>query len=92
VPNLCRPIAVHLACEKVSLAVHDTSRYWRDGLVLDAKEVLNTGRYDSLVPNPIESRGPYLVEISHVKRVKAVPPSLSAGHIYAGHSNPFYIY
>ena len=82
----------NLRIHQVSLAVHDTSRYWRDGLVLDAKEVLNTGTYDWLVPNSIESRGPYLVEISHVKRVKAVPPSFSAGHIYAGHSNPFYIY
>ncbi|WP_263416252.1 GPI anchored serine-threonine rich family protein [Terriglobus albidus] len=81
-----------LHISKVSLIVHDTTRYWRDGLVLDARDIPNTGEYAWLIPNSVPSRGPFLIEISYLKPMGAEPPALSKSQIYAGRSNPFYIY
>ena len=76
----------------VEILVHDTSKLdWRNP-VLDVKDVPDTGSYDWLVPASVTSRGPYVMEISFVVPVKPTPPALSAGRIYAGRSDPFYIY
>jgi len=76
----------------VDIIVHDTSKLdWRDP-VLQVKDVPDTGSYDWLVPASVSSPGPYLIEISFVVPTKAPPPALSAGRIYEGRSNPFYIY
>jgi hypothetical protein len=81
-----------LRIPRVKLIVHDTSMPWREGTVLDAAGVPNTGRYEWLIPESVNSPGPYLIEISFVKPIKATPPALSAGRLYEGQSNPFYIY
>jgi hypothetical protein len=76
----------------VDISVHDTSKPdWRQAMVLDVKDVPNTGRYDWLVPASITSPGPYLLEISFVVPQKVKPPALSGGRIYSGTSSPFYI-
>jgi len=80
-----------LRIRSVRITIQDTSSRRRDALVLDAKNVPNTGKYDWLVPEFIHSPGPYLLGISFLKPIKAAPPALSAGRIYAGSSDPFYI-
>ncbi|HEX9200803.1 MAG TPA: hypothetical protein VF865_14665 [Acidobacteriaceae bacterium] len=81
----------HLRIPKLDIMVYDTSRFWREGTVLDVKGVPNTGSYDWIVPGSVPSPGPYLLDISFVKSVRATPPALSSGRIYEGRSNPFYI-
>jgi hypothetical protein len=76
----------------VNISVRDTAVYdWRQALVLDAKDVPNTGRYIWLVPASITSPGPYLLGISFVVPEQAKPPALSGARIYSGISSPFYI-
>jgi hypothetical protein len=73
----------------VNIWVHDTSRP-QSATVLSAKDVPNTGSYHWLTP-VVDSAGPYIMEVSFVKPMKASPPALASGRIYAGNSNPFYI-
>src|SRR5579862_3534938 len=73
----------------VNISVRDTSVYdWRQAMVLDAKHVPNTGRYEWLVPASLTSPGPYLLEISFIVSKQVKPPALSGGHIYSGISSP----
>jgi hypothetical protein len=82
-----------LRIRSVSIFAYDTSKpSWRDGLALEVKNVPNTGRYDWLVLDSIESPGPYLLDISFVKPIQATPSALRAGRIYEAKSDPFYIY
>jgi len=76
----------------VNISVRDTSKYdWREAMVLDVKDVPNTGRYEWLVPASITSPGPYLLDISFVVPEQVKPPALGGGRIYSGISSPFYI-
>jgi len=71
---------------------HDTSKVdWRDA-VLQVNGVPDTGSYDWYVPVSVSSHGPYLFEISFLEPTEARPPAISAGRIYEGRSDPFYIY
>lgn len=82
-----------LRIRAVNIYVYDTSGKWSKGRpILVVKDVPNTGSYDWIVPDSVGSSGPYLLEISFVKPVKATPPALSSGRIYDGRSDPFYIY
>jgi len=77
---------------KVHILIHDTSKTdWREGTVLDVKNVPNTGRYEWHIPSTVASAGPYLIEISFVVPEVGEPPALSGGRIYSGVSGPFYI-
>jgi hypothetical protein len=79
-----------LRIRRVNIWVYDTSKPLNFS-VLYAKQVPNTGRYDWHTPS-VDSAGPYLMEISIVKPLKATPPALASGRIDAGNSNPFYIH
>ena len=81
----------HLRIPRLDIMVYDTSRPWREGVVLDVKGAPNTGSYDWTIPASVPSPGPYLLDLSFVKPVRATPPALSAGRIYEGRSAPFYI-
>jgi hypothetical protein len=82
-----------LHIRRVTLTIwNTTSRLGGDGLVLNVKNVPNSGKFDWFVPVSLKSAAPYLIEISYLKPIKAQPPALSGGRIYEGRSEPFYIY
>jgi hypothetical protein len=81
-----------LHISRVSLGIHDTaSGSGRDSLVLQAKDIPNSGEFEWFVPANLRSSGPYIIEIFYLKPIKAEPPALSASHIFAGRSDPFYV-
>jgi hypothetical protein len=76
----------------VNISVRDTSKAdWREAMVLDVKNVPNTGRYQWRVPSSITAPGPYLIDISFVLHEKVEAPPLSGNRLYSGTSSPFYI-
>ena len=81
-----------LSISRVDIAVRDTSTTWDKGTILDAKNVPNTGSYQWLVPEKVDSPGPYILEISFLKPIRVKPPALGGGRIYSGRSEPFYIH
>lgn len=82
-----------LHISRVSLGIHDTaSSSGRDGLILQVKDIPNSGEFAWFVPANFKSSGPYIVEVYYLKPMKAEPPALSASHIFAGRSDPFYIH
>jgi hypothetical protein len=78
-----------LRIRRVDVSIRDTSKPLTP-TVLYTKAVPNTGRYEWQTPMA-DSEGPFIIEISFVKPMKATPPAMASGRIYAGYSNPFYI-
>jgi hypothetical protein len=76
----------------VSIEVWDTSQTMQGNMVFQVTNVPNTGNYDWLLPGSLTSPGPYIIGVYFVKLIKPPPGALSAGKIYEGLSNPFYIY
>jgi hypothetical protein len=77
----------------VTIQAWDTSQTGQGtNMVFQVTNVPNTGNYDWLVPDSLTSPGPYIIGVYFVKLIKPPPGALSAGKIYEGLSNPFYIY
>lgn len=76
----------------VDLMAFDTSKYWKDGLVLSVDNISNSGSYEWTVPSTITSEGPYLIDISYCEPIIPSPVgTISSCKPYEGWSNPFYI-
>jgi hypothetical protein len=77
----------------VTIQAWDTSQAGQgSNMVFQVTDVPNTGNYDWLVPGSLTSSGPYIIGVYFVKLIKVPPGALSAGQIYEGLSDPFYIY